>query len=51
MPYIIKCDCGTDMEAPDKDAVIDKGIEHAKADHAMTVTREQLEGFVELVDA
>ena len=51
MLYVIKCDCGTEMRNETEDKVLDDGIVHAKDDHALTVTRDQLRPFVELVDA
>lgn len=49
MSYIIRCDCGTDIEGRDEDEVVTNGIEHAREGHAMTVTREQVRALVEVV--
>lgn len=47
MIYVIRCDCGTDMEGQTEDETVDKGIEHAKEAHALTVTAEQIRPLVE----
>jgi predicted small metal-binding protein len=50
MLYVIRCDCGTDMEAPSEDEVVDIGVVHAKEQHALTVTPEQIRPLVEAVN-
>ena len=49
MHYIIRCDCGTDIQGQDRDEVVIGGIEHAREGHAMSVTREQVLPLVEIV--
>lgn len=49
MAYIIRCDCGTNLEGRSEDEVIASGIEHAREGHAMTVTSEQVRPLVEVV--
>jgi predicted small metal-binding protein len=50
VPYIIRCDCGTDMKNETEEKVLADGVVHAKDEHALTVTPDQLRQFVELVD-
>ncbi|MGH9275320.1 MAG: DUF1059 domain-containing protein [Acidimicrobiales bacterium] len=49
MTYVIRCDCGTDMEGSSETEVLDLGVVHAKEEHALVVTPDQLRSFVEEV--
>ena len=49
MIYVIRCDCGTDMEGATEEETIDKGVVHARESHSMTVTPDQIRPLVETV--
>lgn len=42
MSYFINCDCGTVLRGSDEDEIVTEAIDHAKAAHSMTITREQV---------
>ena len=42
MPWVIHCDCGTDVTGDSEEEFVGKAVSHAKTSHAMTMTKEQV---------
>jgi predicted small metal-binding protein len=42
MSWVVQCFCGTAIRGEDDDAIVVNATDHAKAKHALTVTREQV---------
>ena len=42
MTWVIHCDCGTDVTAPNQEELVDKALAHAKTSQAYTMTKEQV---------
>ena len=47
MAWVVHCFCGTDIRGKDDDEIAHNAQDHAKAKHALTVTREQVLGLAE----
>ena len=42
MTWVIHCDCGTDVTGPSEDEFVQLALAHARASHALTMTKEQV---------
>jgi predicted small metal-binding protein len=42
MPWVIHCDCGTDVTGPTEEEFVARAVAHAKTSHALTMTKEQV---------
>ena len=47
MTWVVQCFCGTAIRGKDDDEISTNAQEHAKAKHALTVTREQVLAMAE----
>jgi predicted small metal-binding protein len=47
MPWVVQCFCGTAIRGENDDAIVVNAQDHAKAKHALTVTREQVLALAE----
>lgn len=42
MPWVIHCDCGTELTGPTEDEFVQTTLAHARNSHALTMTKEQV---------
>jgi len=50
MVWVIHCDCGTDVTGHTEAEFVDMAVAHARASHALTMTKEQVLGLATIED-